>query len=131
MAYVTSTLSADVKYTRYQQQSSGSNTPVGHVLIRGGANVANKKFAVADGILTPEGIQTHVSDDDLAFLEQDEVFQTHLKNGFVKIHRSATKVEKVVEDMTAKDKSAPITPEDMAKKGAEAKDSSITLNRIE
>lgn len=77
------------------------------VLIKGGANVGGK------GLITPKGVVTHVSDEELEFLETVPAFQRHKAAGHITVVKSAKPdAEKVAKDMTPKDKSAPKTPDD-------------------
>lgn len=76
------------------------------VLIKGGSGIANKN------IITPYGVATEVTPDELAQLESNEQFQLHKANGYIRVESKKSETEKVVKDMTKKDKSAPATPED-------------------
>ncbi len=100
--YVYSTISADVDYTC-------ENDVV--IRIAGKANVANRN------IITPRGMVTKVTDEQLAELKKNHVFQLHLENGFLTIEKSKADRDKVASDMTGRDKSAPDTTEDMLLKG--------------
>ncbi len=121
MPHIASTLSADVHYTIYEKKNhpSGANTVVHKIKVKGGANVANSKHILADRVLTPKGVVTKVSEEDLALLEKDEVFQTHKKNGFVQIIHSnaAPDADKAARDLEAKDQSAPFAPDDYKEGG--------------
>jgi hypothetical protein len=75
------------------------------VTIQGGAKVANR------GIVTPRGLVTHVTDEDLAHLEKNPVFKQHVENGYIKVERKEVNLDKVVDNMEQEDESAPITPE--------------------
>lgn len=109
--YIYSTLTADNAYAIYENNPN-ADIPVieRKILIKGGANVADRKT-----LYTPKGVVTQVSDEDLALLEKDYSFQQHVKNGFIKVERHEAPVEKIVADMTPKDKSAPKTPNDFLK----------------
>lgn len=108
MPYIYSTSTNDTIYAEYR--STGPMAPnemVRHVLIKGGANRANKNQETFPSTVT------EVSDDDLEFLEKNELFQEHKKNGFIKVvGRSVASLEKAAKDMTTKDRSAPKTPND-------------------
>ena len=90
--YVYSTLSASVAY----EVDGGRN-----ILIAGGANIPDKHF------LTPQGVVTSVTEEDLALLKKNRVFELHAKNGFLKWHGKKVEVEAVVADMQGADNSAP------------------------
>lgn len=110
--HVYSTLSAPVRYTVYQK--SGNDIPRAErsVLIKGGANVADKNF------ITPRGVVTTISVEELALLEQDKLFQLHVKNGYLVVDKSLVDVDKVVADMEGRDESAPLVPEDFEEEKA-------------
>lgn len=100
--YVYSTISADVDYAVDDEKI---------IRIAGKANVANRN------IITPRGVVTQVTDEQVAALKKNHVFQLHLENGFLTIEKSKADPEKVASDMTGRDKSAPDTTEDMLLKG--------------
>lgn len=106
MPYIYSTLTADQIYTNYQSNPNGLPTPTSQILVRGGANLMTK------ALVTPLGVVTPVSDEELAELKCNEVFKLHLANGFLTISNAKSDVEKVVCDMTGRDNSAPIVEQD-------------------
>lgn len=108
MAYVTSTMSAGINYAIYKKTAGGLSIVVKEITVNGGNGVINKNF------ITPEGVVTYLSDEDLELLENHPLFKTHKENGFVKVHKS----EKVkIDDLQTKDLSAQKTPDDFTKKG--------------
>lgn len=106
--YVFSTLSTDTAYTDYAD--GGGDMPVvkSTITIKGGANVADKN------LVTPMGVMTKVSEEELAALKNNKVFQLHEKNGYIKVMEKPYGIEEVVvgEGMKEKDASAPLTPSD-------------------
>lgn len=90
--YIYSTLSASVAY-----EVDGGR----EILIAGGANIPDKHF------LTPQGVVTSVTEEDLALLKKSRVFDLHAKNGFLKWHSKKVDVEQVIADMQGADDSAP------------------------
>lgn len=106
--YVFSTLAAAVLYTNYGK--GGGDLPVelgDPVLIKGGTGVADKHF------VTPRGVVTPITPEQLVYLEQNPVFQLHKKNGFIVVEESAKDPERVVsEGMQASDASAQPTVDD-------------------
>lgn len=108
--YVYSTLSNDQAYAGWAKPNENS-LPVRTktVLIKGGANVANKT------LVTPKGVPNAISDEDLEFLKKNRHFVDHMKRGFIKIGKRG-EADKVAKDMTAKDQSAPRTPDDFGDK---------------
>jgi hypothetical protein len=105
--YIYSTLTGAVKYNTYAQDD-GAALPrvIRSVLIKGGANLADKN------LVTPKGVMTEITEEQLADLREISVFQLHEKNGFIKIETSNRDIEKTVSDMQARDESAPLTPDD-------------------
>lgn len=83
------------------------------ITIKGGANVADKRT-----ILTPRGVSTEVTDEQVEMLKKHPIFREHLKGGYVTIVETKYReeAEKVVDDMAKKDGSAPKTPADYKKK---------------
>ena len=57
---------------------------------------------------------TYVSEQDVEYLRQNEVFQLHEANGFVMISYSDSDIDpdKAAADMTGRDNSAPVVPQD-------------------
>lgn len=104
--YVYSTLAADTRYTVYAKTVSDLPVASNGVLIKGGAGVANKHF------VTHRGTVTEVTDEELALLESNPVFKRHVAGGYVSVDKKRVDVEKVVSDMTGRDVSAPIVPQD-------------------
>lgn len=107
MPYIYSTLTASVEYTGYSQ--GPGNIPIRErgVLIKGGAGLAD------DHLYTPKGVATQVTDEELAFLETNSVFQLHKKGGFIVVEKS--KKEKEADKIAAgmsKDPSSPKTLDD-------------------
>jgi rRNA maturation endonuclease Nob1 len=109
MPFIYSTLSNDNVYVQYAEQKSNNLAPVavGSIYIAGKANITNKN------LLTPKGVVTEVTDAQLKDLELSEVFNIHVKNGFITVDKSKKDADKVAKDMTAKDKSAPLSEEDV------------------
>ena len=107
MNHVFSTLANDQLYTNW---IPGHDLPIKgpSVLIKGGTGVAN------DRLVTPLGVVTPVSDEQLAELNKNEGFKQHLKEGFIRVQAKRADPEKVAADMNLKDRSAPLTPADFA-----------------
>ncbi len=128
MPQVASTLTSDVKYTLWRATKGGVNTPLDHVLIKGGHGVAHKR--ANGGVDTPIGMITSITDDQLELLKKDEVFQTHLKNGFVRVIETDRKVEpeKAAKDLEAKEPSAPLDDTDFKAGGRAQAPESMKLS---
>lgn len=111
MHFVYSTLAAPQAYTSYVKNSDKELSIVEKtVLIKGGARVMEAK-----NIMTPRGVVTEVSDEELKCLMENPVFKMHMENGFITVEEKEKKVEKVTKDMNQKDKSRPVTPDDFEK----------------
>ncbi len=105
--HVYSKLSAPVSY--HEHVPGGANvTSIGRtVTIAGGAGVANKN------LITPLGVHTEVTEEEMEFLNNDETFKLHKQNGFIAIETKNYDIEKVVADMTSEpDPGGPLTPGD-------------------
>lgn len=107
MPYVYSTLSNDNIYANYDNAGSNKDTPVllRSVLIKGGAGIATKH------LVTPLGIATKVTDDELEHLNSNEDFQRHVKNGYIKFDNKKVNADIAAKDMEKRDRSAPYDPE--------------------
>ena len=97
--YIYSTLSSSVKY-----ECEGAS-----ILIKGGANIPNVHM------LTPKGVVTEVTDEELVLLGGNSVFQLHKANGYIHIDKKEHKVENVIADMTRRDNAAPDTEKEAEK----------------
>lgn len=112
MPYITSTMSAGVTYAIYKKTPGGLNIIDREISINGGANVINK------ALVTPQGVVTKVSDEELELLKQNPVFKTHVDGGYIKITKTEKKEN--TKDMTEKDKSAQPTEKDFTDQGKKA-----------
>lgn len=108
MAYVYSTLTADNTYVIYAKGGADLKVREHAITIKGGTGLADKRF------ITPLGVATQVSDEDLKLLEANEVFKLHKDNGFIVVQESNKQEdhEKVASDMVTRDESSPVTPSD-------------------
>ena len=104
--YVFSTLTAGQVYTRTVAGGADLPQTVAEVFIAGGSNISDKYLR------TPIGVMTAVSDEELAILQDNEVFKLHVANGFITIKDKPADPEKVAADMVTRDQSAPTVAED-------------------
>ena len=104
--FIFSTLASDVAYTNHAQGGGDLPIELPPVVIKGGAGVAN------DRLVTPRGVATRVTEEQVEYLRQNEIFKLHEKNGFVMVSESAGDPDTVAADMTGRDNSAPIVPQD-------------------
>lgn len=102
--YVYSTLSNDQVYAVEE----------GEIFIAGKANVSNKHF------LTPKGVVTPITEDQLEQLRKNIVFRKHSENGFLVISTSKVDPEDVARDMAGPDNSAQDTEETAHKRNRRA-----------
>ena len=105
LIYVYSTLASSVMYQLTETGTNGVPRVVGEVHVKGGAGVAGEHLQ------TPNGVPTLVTAEQVALLEQNEVFQLHKKNGYVTISDERD-IEKAIADMERRDVSAPLADAD-------------------
>lgn len=108
MPYLYSTLSAPTEYTGWKEGGADMPTAAWSVVVNAGAGVATKH------LITPVGVMTEVTAEELKLLQENDVFKRHLKNGYIKIDEKKHAVEAVVADMEARDNSAPLVEADFA-----------------
>lgn len=122
-AYVYSTLSADNIYAAYVP--GGADLPMvdreRQVFIKGGSNVADKR------LVTPRGVVTEVSSEELDALKENTVFQMHVANGYVTFSDHKEDPEKVIgaEGLEGRDASSPLEPGDFVADEAGAKPADV------
>lgn len=114
MPYIFSTLSNDQHYSSWVNAGESGKMIEKQVLIKGGANVMNRHF------LTPQGVPTQVSDEELQFLENNAMFKRHKGRGFITVESKKYDAEKVASGMKNRDLSSPLTPADYAGRGKAA-----------
>lgn len=104
--YVYSTLTNDQAYTPYK--AGGGDLPIAlpAILIKGGANVPDGR------LVTPQGVVTSVTADELATLEENHVFKIHKENGFITVSESEKDANRVAETMTSRSQDAPLVDGD-------------------
>lgn len=105
--FIFSTLTNDQVYSTWKQ-SDGTRLPTrdAQVLVKGGTGVASKHF------VTPRGVMTEVTDEQLAILKKVPAFQRHVDRKFLAIEDKAYEPEKVAADLDMADPSAPLTDAD-------------------
>lgn len=105
--YVYSTLSSDVIYQNTVPGGADIPRVVAEVLIKGGAGIAN------DRLITPRGVVTSVTEQQLEALRLNPVFQMHEKNGFIQVSDHSVNADTAAADMVGRDQSAPVVPQDL------------------
>lgn len=128
MPVIYSTATNDTIYQTYRQTGDrGLPIVVSQVLVRGGAN----RMSNDRKLITPKGVSTPVTDEQLALLKTSGSFQRHVNAGFVVVDEDAKVADKeansqetsdkvAAESMEPKDGSAPKTPDDYESKGVAA-----------
>lgn len=110
--YVYSTLSSSMNYQNYEPGGGDLSLPAGSVVIQGGANIPDKYLRTPDGaVITP------VTEEELAILQSNSVFQLHVKNGFIVVKDKKADGEAVAADMESRDQSAPLVDADFEAAG--------------
>ncbi len=113
MPYIYSTLTASTDYCVWMPSGNDLQT-VGHsIVITGGTGIATRG-ATSKDLITPYGVVTKVTDEDLAFLEADDAFKSHVEQGFIRVERTKIDPEKVAANMASRDGSSPLVPQDFA-----------------
>ena len=112
MPYVYSTLTADQQYTLYPADADPRQIPTGlhSVFIAGGANVINNHM------ITPRGMVTEVSKEQLEILEKIPAFVNHREAGFITVEKTMQAPDEVAQDMTPKDESSQLVDSDFENK---------------
>jgi hypothetical protein len=109
MPYVYSTATNSIAYTEYEpdnDKNCGFARVAKKVIIMGGHGLATK------ALVTPKGMVTRVSDEDLEFLLKNQSFQRHVKAGFMVYDKNKVDPEKKVINMAKADGCSPLTPDD-------------------
>ena len=107
MAFIVSRLTATVEYTIYVKGNTDIPQVQRSIIVQGGADVMNRS------LVTPLGVGTSVTDEELEALEAHPVFALHKSNGFVAVLGSKTDDPSSIGAGMAKDvKSAPVTEAD-------------------
>ena len=114
MPYVYSTATNSITYVEYEKNaprdiSIPKKWPDGKpmkVMIHGGHGIANKHF------LTPKGVVTQVTDNEMEWLLTNPSFKKHVERGFMVYDKKKVEPSKKAKDMEDKDGCAPVTPSD-------------------
>ena len=119
MAFIVSKASQDIEYVDWTDGVNGVKRAKKSVIIKGGANVVDKKL-----LSVSNGTVTEVSNEDLEFLKSNTAFQRHLERGWMSIEKGKETAEKVAKKKrtnkdgeTIKDGSAQLTAEDFERNG--------------
>ncbi len=109
--YIVSYESASVEFPRWVRTPNGVDASSA-VLIKGGANVINKKT-----MATPTGVITEISKEDLEFLKTQSLFNEKVKNGSYEIVEGEKKAKERAKVRKEKDKGAQLTAKDFEDSG--------------
>ncbi len=111
MPYIISTLAAGVDYVTYAKQRNGKPVPQGTILVKGGANVADKRT-----LMTEAGVVTEVTAKELEQLRNNPIFIDQEEGGYLKVVDKKPDPEKAAASLE-KDASAQITDSDYTDAG--------------
>ena len=116
MPVIYSTLTADQYYILPKppiQNAKSVTKPVADFafLVKGGANLTDRR------LVTPLGVATQCTDEELEKLKQVKAFANHMAGGYIKVEAKERSVDAAAKDMTPKDQSAPNNAEEIKKKG--------------
>jgi hypothetical protein len=108
MKYIASTATTPIAFVKYADQPDPNMIAqeIHRVVIKGGANLADKN------LFTPRGVVTAITDKDWEVLCQDRKFAEMVEAGFMTILSSESDKDAAVRDLTPKDRSAPKTESD-------------------
>lgn len=112
MPFVYSTATNSGTYIKYKSDHSkghGHSEVLKKVTIQGGHGVATK------ALVTPKGVVTKVTQEELDFLMENESFKRHLKAGFMAVDSKKVDPADKAANMAPADNSAPLTPADFEK----------------
>ena len=119
--FVYSNLSNNQNYTGWSDVMKGHEgaprIKEKSVLINGQANIVNKST-----MITPRGVLTVINEDQMAILKGCSMFERHTKAGFIEVTEKEAKSTDVAKNLKKKDKSAPLTPQDLKDRDANAKE---------
>lgn len=117
--YVVSKASQDIEYAGWKQGRNGQNVKEFSIIIKGGANVVDKKTMEAS-----KGNYTEVDKEQLDFLLSNTAFKRHVDRGWMFVEKTRGGAEKLAETelkeadgSVKKDGSAQLTAEDFEKAG--------------
>lgn len=110
--FVLSTLATDMLYVNHRKGAADLPETIGEgVFIAGGANVIDKR------LITPAGIVTKINGDQLEYLQANDLYLMHEKNGFLTLSEHQPEdIEKAVAEAAPaeRDPSAPLVEADFA-----------------
>lgn len=111
MPFIISTLTGSQKYPLWNPGPDGSFPQIlSYVMVHGGANLPPKT------LVTPKGVVTEVSDDELERLEKVPQFCRHRERGYIMVEKKnpgpGPGADEIAADMEPKDSSAPRTDDD-------------------
>lgn len=106
---VYSTLAADMKYTNHKAGGGDIPIPDAEVFVKGGAGVAN------DRLITPMGVATVVTEEQLAFLRENRIFQMHEGAGYIIVSEEKVDPEKMASNMNSQDPSRPLNETELTR----------------
>ncbi len=112
--YVYSTLTNGQRFVKYENMGNDLPVVVASVEINGGAGVARKQT-----LLTPYGVRTDISADQMDFLNQNAMFKKMVAGGWLTVTKATgwgVDPDAIAADMSQRDGSAPLVPADFSDK---------------
>lgn len=108
MPYIYSTLTNDQKYTIWSKSSASQEAkkPEKTIHIKGGHGRMGKN------LITPIGVGTEVTEEELKALLTLDSFNRHVERGFLTVEKKEAPAEKVASNMKGRDKSSQNTASD-------------------
>lgn len=115
--FILSTLTNDQEFRLYNKSAPGrAPTDKGAIIIKGKAGLPNKN------LLTPRGVATPVTDEQVSLLEDMKVFQRLKANGWVTVLNDDPRdADERAKDQNEGDGSKQLTEKEIEKKAGAAK----------
>lgn len=112
MPFIYSTLTCSNTFVVYapKPDPKALSRIVKRIEIHGGHGVNTIK-----GLVTPQGVVTKVTDEELKLLEKSSSFRRQRDAGYLVVDNKKVDPAKKAVDMNPKDESAPMTPKDFDK----------------
>lgn len=107
MPHLYSTLTEPVVITFWEKGPEGMPTQTRAIRINGGHGKADRRT-----LITPIGVHTEVTDEELELLKTNPSFMRQVKAKFIAIREKKADAEAVASDMEAADKSAQLSEAD-------------------
>ena len=126
MTFIFSTMTCSNTFAVFAPKTDPTtlSTIMKRIHINGGHGLKNP-----DGMITPKGVVTKVTDEELQLLEGMLGFRQQVAAGFLVVDKKNTDAEKKAANMSQHDKSAPLTPKDFEMGKDSSEDALIYSNK--